>query len=276
MDKGTKIFYKKGKQEIKTAYVVAWNDHPYNQTYFVASDNPDDKTSKKFLIPKSQVIKNPKSNPEMTNETLRMQLLSGVITESEYKAKLEESKKPLNENFVGMGMVGNIFDREKTDYELAFEHFTKGTSLNEYMEDEMPEAPSHEETDAAQVYEEEVEEAMVNPNTSDRVSYLENTLDMVWKRGRGNNPIDFKDLAQSIVNDMFDDLEETLNENFIQGDETVKNQLKTYFEEMAKNYPENLASVLTGLVMGEDPTFEDFVSRVSNDISGDDNPFGLD
>ena len=45
---------------------------------------------------------------------------------------------------------------------------------------------------------------------------------------------------------------------------------------MARNSPENLASVLTGLVMGEDPTFEDFVSRVSNDISGADNPFGLD
>jgi len=43
----------------------------------------------------------------------------------------------LNENFVGMGMVGNIFDREKTDYELAFEHFAKGTSLNEAeVEDE--------------------------------------------------------------------------------------------------------------------------------------------
>jgi len=150
----------------------------------------------------------------MTNEQLRMQMLSGIITESEYKAKLneyddfdtesssvffdqlanklktflkneinlsdleidgvkipeeetledavngmmkvlgvvmkgkaynvgekdvspgyldrfKESKETLNENFVGMGMVGNIFDREKTDYELAFEHFTKGTSLKE-------------------------------------------------------------------------------------------------------------------------------------------------
>ena len=66
----------------------------------------------------------------MNKETLRMQFLSGVITESEYKQKLEESKKPINENFVGIGMVGNIFDREKTDYELAFEHFTKG-GLNE-------------------------------------------------------------------------------------------------------------------------------------------------
>ena len=78
----------------------------------------------------------------MTNEQLRMQMLAGVITESQYKQKLEENKSPkskksLKENFVGIGMVGNIFDREKTDYELAFEHFTKD-GLNEEMEDEMP------------------------------------------------------------------------------------------------------------------------------------------
>jgi len=40
-------------------------------------------------------------------------------------AGLPEStdKQQLDENFVGMGMVGNIFDHEKTDYELAFEHW---------------------------------------------------------------------------------------------------------------------------------------------------------
>jgi hypothetical protein len=76
----------------------------------------------------------------MNEETLRMQMLSGIITESEYKAKLEELNNPkekesLNENFVGMGMVGNIFDREKTDYELAFEHFLGSKyNLNEEVE----------------------------------------------------------------------------------------------------------------------------------------------
>jgi hypothetical protein len=73
----------------------------------------------------------------MTNENLRMQMLSGVITEGEYKTKLQENKvklskttkKPLKENFVGIGMVGNIFDRKKTDYEIAFEHYAKGNSL---------------------------------------------------------------------------------------------------------------------------------------------------
>ena len=41
--------------------------------------------------------------------------------------KLNETQ--LNENFVGIGMVGNIFDRKKTDYEIAFEHYAKGNSL---------------------------------------------------------------------------------------------------------------------------------------------------
>ena len=143
----------------------------------------------------------------MNKEILRMQMLSGIITESEYKAKLKKNKSPLNENlkfsqiekdrkyfdttnfgifkigdevfvdtvrnlgnevvielsnnkeqsdsikgdledevevfdndmkeslnenFVGIGMVGNIFDREKTDYEIAFEHFSKG-KMNEEM-----------------------------------------------------------------------------------------------------------------------------------------------
>ena len=65
----------------------------------------------------------------MTNETLRMQMLSGVITESEYKAKLQENKKKksLKESMiggiVGIGAINQIPPRAKTDYEMAFEHF---------------------------------------------------------------------------------------------------------------------------------------------------------
>jgi hypothetical protein len=69
----------------------------------------------------------------MDKETLRMQMLSGIITEGEYKTKLEElnaaeSKDSLNEHYVAGGIVGigaitQIPSREKTDYEMAFEHF---------------------------------------------------------------------------------------------------------------------------------------------------------
>jgi len=46
----------------------------------------------------------------------------------------------------------------------------------------------------------------------------------------------------------------------------TKSKIKAYFLEMANDSPENLASVLTGLVIGEDPTYEDFVRRVMLDI----------
>ena len=68
----------------------------------------------------------------MTNETLRMQMLAGVITESEYKAainkEIEEAEKAsLNEHMiggiVGIGAINQIPATPKTDYEMAFEHF---------------------------------------------------------------------------------------------------------------------------------------------------------
>ena len=83
----------------------------------------------------------------MTHEQLRMQMLAGVITEGEYKAIInkeieEEEKASLNESMiggiVGVGAINQIPPREKTDYEMAFEHFLgKKYSLNEEMDDEM-------------------------------------------------------------------------------------------------------------------------------------------
>jgi len=53
-----------------------------------------------------------------------------------------------------------------------------------------------------------LDEAMISPDN--RVDYLENALGHIWNMGRGNNNIDLKSMAQSLVNDMFD---ESLNED---------------------------------------------------------------
>jgi hypothetical protein len=191
----------------------------------------------------------------MTNENLRMQMLSGVITEGEYKTKLQENKvklskttkKPLKENFVGIGMVGNIFDRKKTDYEIAFEHYAKGNSLTglgleeNYRDEEFASdmrrnlgydeeyknpttmTPDELEQFKNSAKKDDLGETMVNPNINDRVSYLVHTLEYVWGMGKGNNSIDFKDMAKSLVNDMFDN-EEDLDESFLEENEDVKRQ----------------------------------------------------
>ena len=80
----------------------------------------------------------------MEKDTLRMQFLSGVLTEGQYKTKLQENKKKksLNESMiggiVGIGAINQIPPRAKADYETAFEHFLGGKyGLNEEMGDEM-------------------------------------------------------------------------------------------------------------------------------------------
>jgi hypothetical protein len=80
----------------------------------------------------------------MDKETLRMQMLAGVITEGQYKEKLQENeeKDSLNEHYVAGGIVGigaitQIPSRAKTDYEDAFEHFLgQKYELKEEMEEE--------------------------------------------------------------------------------------------------------------------------------------------
>ncbi len=55
----------------------------------------------------------------------------------------------------------------------------------------------------AEISKNEIDEAMVIP--SGRVEHLAHTLENVWIMGTGRNPIDFQSMAQSLVNDMFDE-----------------------------------------------------------------------
>jgi hypothetical protein len=80
----------------------------------------------------------------MNKEQLRMQMLSGIITEGEYKAKLKKlnstkEKNSLNENCswnCSNWSYQSIPSREKADYETAFEHFLgQKYELNEEMEE---------------------------------------------------------------------------------------------------------------------------------------------
>jgi hypothetical protein len=116
---GTELYIPKGAKGYK--------EYAGNTSYFTDYEGNSAPFKKEYF----------KLNPNITNEILRMQVLAGVITESEYKAKLEEQKKPkskksLKENFVGFGAINNPFlEREKTDYEMAFDHYVNKNPIKE-------------------------------------------------------------------------------------------------------------------------------------------------
>ncbi len=98
----------------------------------------------------------------MDKETLRMQMLSGIITEGEYATAINQEventeKDSLNEHMiggiVGVGAINQIPATPKTDYEMAFEHF-----LGERYQIK----PNRERDDIKDVNEEEVKEALQN------------------------------------------------------------------------------------------------------------------
>ncbi len=59
--------------------------------------------------------------------------------------------------------------------------------------------------------------------SDNRIDYLENALGHVWNMGRGNNKIDLKSMAESLINDMFGDEEEEIED--IPGFEGTKDAL---------------------------------------------------
>ena len=106
----------------------------------------------------------------MNHEFLRMQKLSGVITEGEYNQKIEElnsaesSTETLNENVVGVGSVLNPYPTKKEEvYEAAFNKFL--TEEKEEMEEGVH--SDEKEMEEAHCYEEPVEETVNEDERTD-------------------------------------------------------------------------------------------------------------
>jgi hypothetical protein len=135
----------------------------------------------------------------MTNEQLRMQMLAGVITESEYRAVInkqieDEDKESLNESMiggiVGIGAINQIPATPKTDYEMAFEHF-----LGERYEVK----PNRERDDITDIKEDE---------TSDMEAEVEDEISMNEEEIEDGSDIDLE--GNKIGRQTYDVLDEYL------------------------------------------------------------------
>lgn len=133
----------------------------------------------------------------MSEEFKRMVELAGLPTPE--TTTEENTTESLNENFVGIPAINNIFEREKTDYELAFEHFTKGTSLNEEMEDE-------DEFDLNQAFKNSPETAPYEDVLGVIESYEDedilNDFKTEFPEGEPVNKRDYSDFSISLIDDM--------------------------------------------------------------------------
>ena len=153
----------------------------------------------------------------MTHEQLRMQMLSGIITEGEYKAIInkeieEEEKASLNESMiggiVGIGAINQIPSRAKADYEMAFEHF-----LGERYEVK----PNRERDDIKDINE---EEEMEGSSSEKRQMLLDKIHSLIPGREKeflefmGNSANSFEDYSGYSMDkllDLFIDFEESEN-----------------------------------------------------------------
>jgi hypothetical protein len=95
---------------------------------------------------------------------------------------------------------------------------TKNTGAMTPDEEEMV-ADYEREQDAKHALDKEqpMEEAMVTPDN--RVEFLANALSHVWNMGTGKNKIDLHSMAQSLVDDMFD--QESMQESVIAEAEAI-------------------------------------------------------
>jgi len=209
----------------------------------------------------------------MEKDTLRMQFLSGVITESEYKAiinkEIEDAEKSsLNESMiggiVGIGAINQIPPRAKADYETAFEHFLGGKyGLNEEMEvmvdSNMLKSYFNELISLA-------DDMEYTPEMVDELKNLKNTL-----QGGKISVENALDLMQQTVDITEDDIDavEALSQAVDNDDAIIDKAREIYGLDESKEVEEDFKfGGKNGLTMAGDEPTPVKVNKVKQELSG--------
>jgi hypothetical protein len=196
----------------------------------------------------------------MTNEQLRMQMLAGVITESEYRAVInkeieEADKESLNESMiggiVGIGAINQIPATPKTDYEMAFEHFLGSKYINE-DEISMNEAEEMVDSNMLKSYIDQMvslaDDMEYTPEMVDELENLKNTLS-----DGSMSKEDALNIAQKTIDITGDDIDaaEALNQA-ISGDYEL-GEGKEVEDEISMNEEDKVDYDALAATLGVDP-----------------------
>jgi len=133
----------------------------------------------------------------MTKEQLRMQMLAGVITESEYAAVInkeieEADKASLNESMiggiVGIGAINQIPATPKTDYEMAFEHFLGSKYITEDATSDMEDKVEAEVSMNEEDDQNDSESSEITGVTNDYMKLIKTISDLIIKQKTADFP----------------------------------------------------------------------------------------
>jgi len=133
----------------------------------------------------------------MTKEQLRMQMLAGVITESEYAAVInkeieDEDKASLNESMiggiVGIGAINQIPATPKTDYEMAFEHFLGSKYITEDATSDMEDKVEAEVSMNEEDDQNDSESSEITGVTNDYMKLIKTISDLIIKQKTADFP----------------------------------------------------------------------------------------
>jgi hypothetical protein len=182
----------------------------------------------------------------MTNETLRMQMLAGVITEGEYKAKLQENKKKksLKESMiggiVGIGAINQIPPRAKADYEMAFEHFL-GERYETKFENREQDPHTMNEADEATAVGEKVE--------ADAEDKLEATVDKLSDEQKAQLRAELAK-AGITANSRIEDVAGKLDESLFEGEGDTKQKVASALGAIGSGLMKSMLVPLIPLIVG--------------------------
>jgi len=181
----------------------------------------------------------------MSHEFLRMQKLSGVITEGEYNQKIEElnstesSTETLNENVVGVGATLNPYPAKKKEvYESAFSKFLGEEKDMENMEEggDYYEGPTYEgeekddaDKKALDKKEDELDEKDMETETlKEKIKHHADAIKNIKK--------ELEDLTKDLGEDE-DDEEKEKKKEVDEAVETADEALKKHREEQLDEVP---------------------------------------
>jgi hypothetical protein len=162
-----------------------------------------------------------KSFPDLTGDgkVTKADILKGrgvnIKENSSESGLMVIGRTPLDNNAIGDAMEEEGLHAEWNARE-GYWFFPEEEDMYDKLENQLSDLFNRKGINARfeGVFYESLKEAMISPDN--RVNYLENALGHVWNMGRGNNNIDFQSMAQSLVNDMFD---ESLSEDLDLGHE---------------------------------------------------------